>query len=172
MFAQRHFEPRSECPAASAPMRATPDPGIRRNENAGEIAPARCLAGQRAFAGSRLTPLEFPAHPVQPASARLCPGLIAYFGAFSLFALARSPRSQSNLRTIDDNVSPRLTLWVLAFAGCGLGLAGAAAGTTDAGSALAVASPVLLIGPIRTSADCTLLATSCSASCRRCPRVQ
>src|SRR5690606_17937901 len=73
-----------------------------------------------------------------------------------------------------DKVSPRLTVCVFAFTGCGFGLAAAAAGgtCTAPAPAPAVASPVLVIGPIRTSADWTLLATSCSASCRRWPRVQ
>src|SRR5690606_19493150 len=90
---------------ARAPARATaPEPGERPVERG--FSPDRSWHRGRSLSHAYGMPLL---QPLQPASVRLWPGLIAYFGAFSLFALARSPSSQSNRRTIADKVSPRLT---------------------------------------------------------------
>jgi len=65
-------------------------------------------------------------------------------------------------------VSPRCTLWVLGLAG----FTGLGGGGVSCVGTLAAASTGLVIGPIRTSADCTLLAISCFARSARLPPVQ
>src|SRR5690606_31601794 len=105
--------------------------------------------------------------PPQPSSLSFCPGRIAYFGALMPLARARPRRSQLNLRTIADRVSPRRTVWDAGF-GADFGTAGAG---LPASPVATLRSPTRTSG-VRTSAACTLLSTSCCASFRRWPRVQ